>query len=755
MYNEDTEFVRSSPKDQDLRPADTEGKITIDKFDVQRAYYTGNLFGASFLLGFSGELVGVDGLACVPICDDGDSTGAQNTTWNTVHEVGAEAGLTDGPGDASQNEDEADNDGRAQDTGVALHVRNAPGVIQDNTNAWQMNGWAIPFPTERFVGQLVDDEGNTITDDQLEDRVTTLVDEGILTKGTTPQICGYTPDINFRSTGEQSFCDSPMLYIGDKEDNSDGLRFDDYGEQCGSPAYVCGPSNGAYWESAAVGLAAYGGQDQDDHIRWHWVVAPNQQECGFTQPGFDFESDGAKKPYLAHDLDVYTPVQDLNNAPHTSIDGTQAYASALSTEGTDVLFDALDQVPDLPGGVDDAVNDTADAVDEATASVTTDSVLEPNHVGAEDTTIDDDSQQRVDEERSVTEDPCQQLDADESPVTVDPWVNLLDAGVEDTRDQNVVLAPTDDPLAGTSTVADGIGLYETDDDSVDDDNDRTTDRYVTDGFTGVFTDKNDDGEYDRILGFGDATDGFGSPVYKPDDVQSVGAYPMLWDMEINVENGQPVVDENAGCSLSDFPFSKAMKDAGYGPSTGLAQAIYLEEPTVFQEASSPSNAAPYDGGQIFVLLSQSPRTQWDGDISQTDSDLPLDGEVDRLVRELIDYLEAEHGITVTADDVEEPGAELGLDSDYESQCGESTGGFTSAVSFTHTCESGCAGDTIATAYSFEVADDPLGGGEIPSLTIEGSAHEFGLGQQTWHDIDAFDGDPDRNEQRESPPPTGD
>jgi len=207
VYNEDTEFVRSSPIDQDLRPAETEGKITIDEFDVQRAYYTGNLFGASFLLGFSGGLVGVDGLACVPICDDGDSTAAQNTTWNTVHEVGAEAGLTDGPEEASQNEDEADNDGRAQDTGVALHVRNAPGVIQDNTNAWQMNGWAIPFPTERFVGQLVDDEGNTITDDQLEDHVTTLVDEGILTKGTTPQICGYTPDINFRSTGEQSFCD--------------------------------------------------------------------------------------------------------------------------------------------------------------------------------------------------------------------------------------------------------------------------------------------------------------------------------------------------------------------------------------------------------------------------------------------------------------------------------------------------------------------------------------------------------------------
>jgi hypothetical protein len=80
------------------------------------------------------------------------------------------------------------------------------------------------------------------------------------------------------------------------------------------------------------------------------------------------------------------------------------------------------------------------------------------------------------------------------------------------------------------------------------------------------------------------------------------------------------------------------------------------------------------------------------------------------------------------------------------------------MSFTHSCQVTCEGDTIVTGYTFEVGNavGALGGGDIfPVFEPQDSAFDFGQGTHTWTDVDPFDNNADRNADESSAPPTGD
>jgi len=731
VYQEDTNYKLVSPPDQEIVDDGF-----IGDFDVQRTYFVG--FGIGL---------------CEPMCDDGDdAVSAQNLTWNAVHTAGSEAGVTDGPGDAHGEED-----GRFNSYVVAAQTAHAPGVVQRNTNLWEMNGWVIPSLGYggSFVGFLEDNEGNVIDDDRLQREIQKRVDDGRLSPETEASICGYTPDRQFQSTGEQGFCESPLLYVPPDEgpDPSDP-GFDDYDDSCESPTYVCGESTeGGYWESEAVGLAgAYGGRYQGEHMRWHWVIAPNQPDCPNMEPGFDFGPDRAEMPYLAHDLDVYTPPQRLSafgDQPSTdnlySIDdGEDGYANSFIQESPDV--------PAVP------IEETEEQAESTAEPVRKGDVLEPNHASPAPSGIDDNSRVAISEDRTLGQ-GCSELGQTETDATKDPWVNYLDTSVSVDRTLTVrepVVEERAPPTKGGVSTAQ-YGLYGSQDDEHDGDNDPTTDLYSTSGNVGMFTDKNDDGEYDVVVGPSNAASGFGAGVYSGGNIEATGAYPMLWDMHVNETDSGLEVDETSGCSgPSSQEFAKTMKQAGYGPNTGLAQAIYLREPTVFEDSQlDDADTAVYDGNNIYVLLNDAARTAWDGEINDGGDDTTLGEEVDALVENLRTFVVTEHEAPTASLEVKEPGADLGLDSDFFSQCGTDTGGYSLSPSFLHSCRIDCSGDTIATMYTFEVDRDvgTIGGGPIPGFQIDGSAYDFGTGQHTWYDVDPFDGDADRNEQRMTPPST--
>jgi hypothetical protein len=61
------------------------------------------------------------------------------------------------------------------------------------------------------------------------------------------------------------------------------------------------------------------------------MVAPHPSDCGGLQePGFTFEtSRGFDGPYLAHDLDVYTPASSLADVPSPSLVGALGYGERM------------------------------------------------------------------------------------------------------------------------------------------------------------------------------------------------------------------------------------------------------------------------------------------------------------------------------------------------------------------------------------------------------------------------------------------
>jgi hypothetical protein len=585
---------------------------------------------------------------------------------------------------------------------------------------------------ERAIAFVEDKQGNFVSSDDLNDIIDQAIGNDHLSSETRYEICGMVPGTEYDSSQAQTFCE---IRFADQKTGDDGAvdtTADDYDQKCNSPAYVCA-AEGPYWRSYNVGIAgSFGGQrEQTDVYHMHFVIAPNPHECPLTMPNhLDFDGDGGSMPYLAHDLDVYTPATELAEGPQVSSDGLERYASSFRSE--------TPSVPAIPAPVTETV---ADAVDTARQPVTETDMVEPNNGDPVDG-VPDNSRQAIVEQRGEPTD-CQSLVDTETNETRDPWVNVLDAQVEGDHEAQV-------GAFGASAGTGNTDLY-ANDEAQDESNRPGPSSYYTQGKIGVFADMNDDGDYDQNAG--------GQGVWQADDIQSVGAYPMMWDMRVNGSAEEP---ENSGGGCPTGPggsFSSEMGNAGYGPNTGLAQAIYLREPTVFTEISTENpKTAEYPGGNnIYVLGSNAIREHWDKDEALGNT---IDKKVDTLVGNLRAHVVTQQGADGDSLDVKEPGAGFDLGSDYLSQCGESTGSFTSQVSFTHHCQAvSCEGDTVATMYTFEVEGtslygDTIGSEVVPPLKIGDEVYTFGSGQHTWYDVDPFDNDPSRNQQQQSPPPTG-
>jgi hypothetical protein len=260
----------------------------------------------------------------------------------------------------------------------------------------------------------------------------------------------------------------------------------------------------------------------------------------------------------------------------------------------------------------------------------------------------------------------------------------------------------------------------------------------------MFTDKDDDGEYDPLPG---------GEKYGSDDISSVGAYPMAWDMALTDEGE---INTNGGCQPSgEVPFPEAMASAGYGANTSLVEAIYLQEPTAFVDPVSGSQQLYPAGNNIYLVMSQSARVLYDDTEFATN---PVDERIDNLVADLAAYADTKNG-EQDAPAVEVPGAAMELSTGFERQCNGDTGNFDSRLQFVHDCTTDCTGDTIATMYTFELTSP---NGEISSDKLlpdfrptGGDLFQFGQGQHTWYDVDPFDNNPDRNSDESSAPSSAD
>lgn len=734
VYHADNPDLRhESPPDQDLRST---SEIEVGTFDVILT----NVADAEFF-------------ACTPFCT-GDPQGAGDLAWDAVHTVGAGAGLTDGPDEADEGHSGDDgtslappndkNTKHSYGQGVSFHFPTATYLIQQETDLWEMNGWWSPaFTAKNFVAYLYDDGGDPIGIEDLEEAVPKLSNNGELPDEAKPSVCGWTPDFSFTSLNfEGSACEIKFEYREPTPQDAnfkDDKEGEDYDSPCMSPAWVCGAFSGPAWYSRAwyptggsFGTTTTPDDGMWDYTRWHFFVAGHPSECGGTQePGYSFTAEGSDHPYLAHELEVYTKPTDLS-----STDTTQEVGNLqdFSWEGaSQTLSDVGDTLPGVP---ENPVENPADV--EVPSSLAKDERVEPNAepVGS----IEDTSQSLPTTDGPLQRDLgdfCDEFLSNEDSDTVDPWVDIIDGQVK-TEDQ--------------SNGVDGLGLYGNSDENQDENNHPGPNLYRTDGNVGMFTDKDDDGEYETLSGNPTVLSSrsqfsLTADKYTAENIKGTGAYPMLWDMWVTDDLQ---IDENEGCSgITGQPFSAEMDAAGYGSETALFQAVYLAEPTAFVY-SDTGDVAEYPGGDnIYLLLSQSARAHYDADTTAAND---VDEQIDEAVSEL-------RSTVASGADVQIPGDQFGLDSDFMTQCDEDTGGFTLEFSFLHNCELGCSGDTIVTGYTFEVTrDDGTLGGEdaetVPEFTVSGDGYDFGPGQHTWFDVDPFDNDPSRNDDTDDRPPTG-
>jgi len=128
--------------------------------------------------------------------------------------------------------------------------------------------------------------------------------------------------------------------------------------RCHSPAYVCTASTSGYWKTGIVTYLGANGDAQTAYGKQHYVVAPTLSECGGdVDPGFETSTPaGADAPYLAHDLDVYTPPASTKTGPELST-GTGDYAGAVYGDAIGRTFDAFDRAFGATDPAFEAAND--------------------------------------------------------------------------------------------------------------------------------------------------------------------------------------------------------------------------------------------------------------------------------------------------------------------------------------------------------------------------------------------------------------
>ncbi len=713
VYNEGTTFQQTSDPDQTYHAVTTELR-----FDAVYTTTVSSYGGISY---------------CAPWCPAFPG----RALYDAFHDNASQVGLT-------EDSDEADYDKNGDyNANVYLNVPHATLAASQASGMYENNGWLFPVYDETIVAFLEERDPTTgemvsVGPDRLEQIVAAEKADGTLDPRATSEVCLYSADQKITTgAADVSSCETSFEYIAEPERDDNGPVYQGpYSSRCASPTYACGEAFGPYWQAQVVcsfgasicidhdkvdlvAVAAFERDGYDttrDYDVWHYAVAPVQSACnGDQEPGFLFESSEGS-PYLAHDLDVYEPAA-------SPVGGDQAmpieeWERAFYDENQpgELLRNSLFPVPVRTLGNDADPTSTFDDYSKATR-------VEPNAPG-------DTTQQDVVVPRNLEDDPCIKLTQEdvfgdkprEVEHTTDPWVNVVSNDV--TRDE-----------VGDAA---GIGLYGTDASHQDADNRPGPATFFTSGFVGMFTDRNDDGDYDQA----DASEAL-------TEIQRVGAYPMYYDMWATLDDsGEPQVDTERGCTWSDDKgtLPAVMASAGYGPRTGLIQAVLINEPTALvNDDTSDVFEFPGQGPKVFLFATQAIHAL-SGDSLATLGD-GGDSTVEAQVQALIDRLPVDRtqAEIIAAN-------ELGLSaeqpSDFGEQCGTDTGGYSSAWSFLHDCNGfDCSGDTIATAYTFELTSSTIGeGGKgIPFFQADGSTnYEFGTGQHTWFDVDPFDNDPTRN-----------
>lgn len=752
LYHPGTDFAQASPPDQSYPYTrfEADGTDYHDlRFDVVLTQYVGT-FGA---------------WSCLPWC----ATDPGRATYELAHDSLYEAGLTEDDG-----EDAWTGDRGSQTYNADLHLPHAIRIAEDASGAGDLDGWRPASGDVSFVGFL---EGarttgwGPIDGEELRAMVLGLQSQGTLPEQTRPKVCGFTPEVNLSAPGRwDPGCEIEFRWVGPDDDASGSGRF---GSPCSSPAYVCGMNRPAWHAKVVCGMGTgtcrlpsevHDPRIEDrlpvhrrpdledplpprpadsttDHRIWHFVVAPTPSSCnGAQEPGF--------RPwvYLAHDLDIYTPPGQRYH--HQNVVGPQDIADAATGRLRVQVLDAWERASE-PVWATDQVEPNADPI--GSWADTSGTYL------------------RVDRANTSA---CLALPGTpETSATVDPWIDLLDSRAEQIAVEALIAG-----RIGADGRDPGLSQPSGSPDARDARNHGGPSWLTLSGKVGIFTDRDDDGTYRQA-----------PPDRLWDGVQAVGAYPLFWDMWLD-EDGYPHARE--GCSpyaqqsltapLSGgryaAPLSQLMDAAGYGPRTGLVQALYLREPTALTHLPSGTVLEQPTGDQIYLFMSQGIRSLYAGGDPERGDPWVIDtvgGLLDALrtyavetgspeppaVIEPIAQIPEPDPIRTRVDAgvviVEGPTVGLTWEnrSDFQPQCGQATGGFSSDWAFTHACGQPwvCRGDTVATLYLYEdgphnplTTPEPDGTHWIQPFTVAGEVVGLDHGPHAWVDIDPLDGDPTRS-----------
>lgn len=542
------EFEQVAPEDQGFDRSFTDGDIdarfTELKFDVQPASYVGayNLQASDFRGAFP---LGLDPLAG-PLSDRSDEMCEDHEEESPSPSYDCDTG---GPNVDARY-------------GGGVLAPNAAQLAQEATGADErMNGWLVPDVDQTFIAFLQDKDG-PISEERLDAIVSNMVSESALDGSALAEVCGFVDGFNEAIERVHGHAEDPcpvtFRFVGENGPQpQDPLNPDGFGDPCEGVLYACStvgeePAWYAEWVCPAGPIQPVAGEhglteahhdwthydvagpgcwdaldSTDDYRAWHFVVAPTQSGCeGDQQPGFTTASLSGLRPFIAYDLDVYTPPQS-----GTLNDGAGA------------------------GTWSQAAQEHARSTAEEEASIVQKSALvEPNYDPSVDAwntgSLLDTSQKDI----VIDRDPlpwCNLID-DEAENVADPWVNRLGAELE-----RRTVGSTDYPLSGhptqpASEVEDevnNVGVYGSDEEQ--DRSNRPGPAYMMpQGHVGMYFDEDDDG-----------THGPWTPSSQREDAAFLhdnGVFPMQWD---------------AACGH--------FGNMGYGPGSGLIQAIYLPYETHF------------------------------------------------------------------------------------------------------------------------------------------------------------------------------
>ncbi len=705
VYNQGTGFVKESPIDQDF-PLTSNITIADLEFDVVTQSFVGAGLGT-----------------CAPFW-------CVEVTSDVFQDAAANTGLTGNATEHKEDSGAADGFGY-QGQSPNLGYPNAYMVAQQATGLNEGNGWIGPSGESSFFAFLSTPEDDSIDDVELAELVNDLKAAGELPANANPSICAFTPDASISiSAGSESFCEVTFTYYSDDDpvEAAQDPSFDDYGDDCGSPTYVCGTLQPGWYANLVMLDRPTSTGDQASHSTtdydvWHFVVAPSASPCsGAAEPGFaidtgDIGSD-ATAPYLAHDLDIYTPSTGFLGVKNAdSLDTwSSEFQDRVEENTTDPIVDQVNDITALE------LAGTSDY------TVAKERLQEPNAPG--DTSQDSRTLDETgDLERIAGADACSELTADEE--FFDPWVNVIDVflwqdfgafGFTPVHD-----ADNNDPNQDAGNTG-GPGLY------------------YMDGYVGMFTDKNDDGDYDTASG---------ETSNKGETINSVGAYPLWMDMQANkTDDGWEPAEGGCNMGFSGARLTDEMVAAGYGLHTGVVQVLYLNEPTVLVDFFGGNNYTNLAGNTAYVFTNQALGA------------LYQDGEATAvgLVGDALEKAGLDPAGAGTAYNLAFPGHEVGYTSDFGGQCRAETGEISPKWEFFHSCQLDCSDDVLVTAYYAELtnSDGTLGGnGALPLFDPAGDGAGFdfsvfdsdGDGIIEMYDVDPLTDNPDDNTGHGQQPPS--